>query len=49
MTNEVSDVVNNGSRLLSNKQRLLVGCKNAIFLYLIVINFCDEYWDWGND
>ncbi len=48
MKNSESEVVDDGTRLLNNKQRLFVGYLNAIFLYLTVINFCDEYWAWVN-
>jgi len=48
MENKNPEILDDGSRILSNKQRLFVGYLNAIFLYLTVINFCEEYFDWVN-
>ena len=46
MVNSKPDLVDDGSRILNNKQRLFLGYFYAISMYLIVINFCDEYWAW---
>ena len=40
--------LDDGSRILTNKQRLFVGYLNATLLYLTVLNFCEEYWAWVN-
>lgn len=46
MKNTEQEVLDDGSRILTSKQRLFVGYLNAIFLYLTIINFCEEYWSW---
>lgn len=46
MNEKESIVIDDGSRLLTNRQRLFVGYLNAILLYLTVINILDEYWSW---
>ncbi len=35
-----------GSRIVNNRQRLYLGYTIVILLYLTIINFCDEYWEW---
>ena len=35
-----------GSRVVNNRQRLYLSYIIVILLYLTIINFCDEYWDW---
>lgn len=46
MESKTREILDDGSRILTNKQRLLVGYLNAIFMYLTVLNFCEEYWSW---
>lgn len=35
-----------GTRVVNSHQRLYLGYTIAILLYLTIINFCDEYWEW---
>lgn len=46
MSEKDSGTHDDGTRVLTNGQRLFVGYLNAILLYLAVINICDEYWSW---
>ncbi len=46
MDNKESTAIDDGSRILNNRQRLYVGYMIGILLYLAIINFCDEYWAW---
>lgn len=46
MENKEPTLIDGGSRVLNNHQRLYVGYMNVILLYLTIINFCDEYWAW---
>ena len=46
MNNEEQTSNDDGSRIVNNRQRLYLGYTIVILLYLTIINFCDEYWDW---
>ena len=46
MTNKEQPLNDDGSRVVNKKQRLYLSYMIASLLYLTIINFFDEYWDW---
>lgn len=46
MNNEEQTSFDDGTRVVNKRQRLYLGYTIVILLYLTIINFCDEYWDW---
>ena len=46
MTNKEQPLNDDGSRVVNSNQRLYLSYMVASLLYLTIINFFDEYWDW---
>lgn len=46
MDNKEITPIDDGLRVVNKHQRLYLSYIIVILLYLTIINFCDEYWDW---